>query len=146
MIVVELDSLEVFGRHGVLDEERRDGQTFIYDVRLEVGDGALSDKIEDAVDYREVAELRPRGLRRASVQPDRGPRRGRCRCAHRSLRGRAGACASPQASPRWGAGRLLGGYRRAGFFFLTSEIETRYPSPAALRTTVPLPVPTDAST
>lgn len=56
MIVVELDSLEVFGRHGVLDEERRDGQTFIYDVRLEVGDGALSDKIEDAVDYREVAE------------------------------------------------------------------------------------------
>ena len=55
MIVVELDSLEIFGRHGVLDEERRDGQIFFYDVRLEVGDGALSDKIEDAVDYREVA-------------------------------------------------------------------------------------------
>jgi 7,8-dihydroneopterin aldolase/epimerase/oxygenase len=56
MIVVELESLEVFGRHGVLDEERRDGQMFLYDVRLEVGDGALSDRIEDAVDYREVAE------------------------------------------------------------------------------------------
>ena len=56
MIVVELDSLEIFGRHGVLDEERRDGQSFLYDVRLEVGDAALSDKIEDAVDYREVAE------------------------------------------------------------------------------------------
>ena len=56
MIVVELDSLEIFGRHGVLEEERRDGQTFFYDVRLEVGDGALSDRIEDAVDYREVAE------------------------------------------------------------------------------------------
>ena len=56
MIVVELEALEVFGRHGVLDEERRDGQTFFYDVRLEVGDGALSDRIEDAVDYREVAD------------------------------------------------------------------------------------------
>lgn len=55
MIVVELESLEIFGRHGVLDEERRDGQTYLYDVRLEVGDGALSDRIEDAVDYREVA-------------------------------------------------------------------------------------------
>ncbi len=57
MIVVELESLEVFGRHGVLEEERRDGQTFLYDIWLEVGDGALSDRIEDAVDYREVADL-----------------------------------------------------------------------------------------
>jgi dihydroneopterin aldolase len=56
MIVVELEALEIFGRHGVLDEERRDGQTFLYDVRLEVGDAALSDLIEDAVDYREVAD------------------------------------------------------------------------------------------
>jgi dihydroneopterin aldolase len=56
MITVELDSLEVFGRHGVLEEERRAGGTFLYDIRLEVGDGALSDRIEDAVDYREVAE------------------------------------------------------------------------------------------
>ena len=56
MIVVELDSLEVFGRHGVIEEERRDGATFLYDVRLEVGEGALSDRIEDAVDYREVAD------------------------------------------------------------------------------------------
>ena len=56
MIVVELDSLEVFGRHGVLDEERREGQIFLYDVRLEVPDAALSDRIEDAVDYRLVAE------------------------------------------------------------------------------------------
>jgi dihydroneopterin aldolase len=56
MIVVELEGLEVFGRHGVLEEERRDGATFLYDIRLEVGDGALSDRIEDAVDYREVAD------------------------------------------------------------------------------------------
>jgi len=56
MIVVELKRLELFGRHGVLDEEKRDGGTFLYDVRIEVGDAALSDRIEDAVDYREVAE------------------------------------------------------------------------------------------
>ena len=56
MIVVELDSLEVFGRHGVLEEERSGGQMFLYDVRLEVSDAALSDRIEDAVDYRLVAE------------------------------------------------------------------------------------------
>jgi len=56
VIVVELEALEVFGRHGVLDEERRQGQTFLYDVRLEVSDTAFSDRIEDAVDYREVAD------------------------------------------------------------------------------------------
>ena len=54
-MIVELEGLEVFGRHGVLDDERRDGQTFLYDIRLEVSDAALSDRIEDAVDYREVA-------------------------------------------------------------------------------------------
>ena len=54
-MIVELEGLEVFGRHGVLDEERRDGQPFLYDIRLEVSDAALSDRIEDAVDYRDVA-------------------------------------------------------------------------------------------
>jgi dihydroneopterin aldolase len=56
MITVELEGLEVFGRHGVEEEERREGATFLYDIRLEVSDAALSDRIEDAVDYGEVAE------------------------------------------------------------------------------------------
>jgi dihydroneopterin aldolase len=56
VIVVELEGLEVFGRHGVEEEERREGQIFLYDVRLEVSDAALSDRIEDAVDYRSVAD------------------------------------------------------------------------------------------
>ncbi|HYY04842.1 MAG TPA: dihydroneopterin aldolase [Gaiellaceae bacterium] len=55
MIEVELRALRVFGRHGVTDEERERGQDFLYDVRLDVPDGALSDRIEDAVDYRDVA-------------------------------------------------------------------------------------------
>ena len=55
-ILVEVAGLEVFGRHGVLPRERQEGQTFLFDVQLEVGEGALSDRIEDAVDYRLVAE------------------------------------------------------------------------------------------
>jgi dihydroneopterin aldolase len=55
VITVELRGLELHGRHGVLDEERRDGQRFLFDLWLEVpGEAARSDRIEDAVDYREV--------------------------------------------------------------------------------------------
>jgi dihydroneopterin aldolase len=52
---VELIGLHVFGYHGVEEEERRLGQLFLYDVELEVGDRGASDRIEDAVDYREIA-------------------------------------------------------------------------------------------
>jgi len=54
MILLELHGLELFGRHGVLEEEQREGQTFLFDVELEVPDAALSDRIEEAIDYREV--------------------------------------------------------------------------------------------
>jgi 7,8-dihydroneopterin aldolase/epimerase/oxygenase len=55
MTTVELAGLEVFGYHGVNEDERRDGQRFLYDLELEVGEAGSSDRIEDAVDYREVA-------------------------------------------------------------------------------------------
>jgi dihydroneopterin aldolase len=55
MTVVEIQGLELHGRHGALDEEREAGQRFLFDVRLEVGDAAArSDRLEDAVDYRHV--------------------------------------------------------------------------------------------
>ena len=54
-MIVELEGLEIFGRHGVLEDERHDGRNFFYDISLEVSDAALSDRLEDAVDYREVA-------------------------------------------------------------------------------------------
>jgi dihydroneopterin aldolase len=57
MIVVEVKGLELFGRHGVGYEERARGQTFLYDLRLEVSDAALSDRLEDTVDYVAVAEV-----------------------------------------------------------------------------------------
>ena len=53
-MIVELYALEVFGYHGVLPEEAQEGQTFLVDVELEVDEPA-ADRIEDAVDYREVA-------------------------------------------------------------------------------------------
>jgi dihydroneopterin aldolase len=55
-MILELEGLSVFGRHGVLEEERGDGQEFLYDIALDVGDAGASDRIEDAVDYREVAD------------------------------------------------------------------------------------------
>ena len=57
MILVELHGIELFGYHGVLEEERREGQSFLFDLDVEVGDGALSDRIEDAVDYRELVAV-----------------------------------------------------------------------------------------
>jgi dihydroneopterin aldolase len=57
MTVVELHGLELFGYHGVNESEKEHGQPFLYDLQLEVGDAGLSDRIEDAVDYRDVAAV-----------------------------------------------------------------------------------------
>ena len=54
-MIVELNGLELHGRHGVLERERSEGQRFLFDVELEVGDAGATDRIEDAVDYRLVA-------------------------------------------------------------------------------------------
>jgi 7,8-dihydroneopterin aldolase/epimerase/oxygenase len=51
---VELVGLEVFGRHGVEDDEREQGRVFVYDVALDVPEPA-SDDLEATVDYRAVA-------------------------------------------------------------------------------------------
>ena len=53
---IALHGIEVRGYHGVLDDERREGQRFLFDVELELGEeAARTDRIEDAVDYRDVA-------------------------------------------------------------------------------------------
>jgi dihydroneopterin aldolase len=53
---VELHGLQVYGHHGVEDEEQRLGQLFVYDVELEVGERGASDRLAEAVDYTKVAE------------------------------------------------------------------------------------------
>ena len=58
-LAIELQGLELWGHHGVLEEERRDGQRFLVDVELEPrhATAATSDAIEDAVDYRRVVAV-----------------------------------------------------------------------------------------
>jgi dihydroneopterin aldolase len=55
-VKIELAGIELFGYHGVLPAERERGQTFWYDVELEVGEWGADDRIEDAVDYRLVLD------------------------------------------------------------------------------------------
>jgi dihydroneopterin aldolase len=54
-VKVELRGLQLFGYHGVDDDEQQMGQLFLYDVELEVGDRGVDDRIEHAVDYTLVA-------------------------------------------------------------------------------------------
>ena len=54
-MILELYGLEVFGRHGVLEEEKRDGQVFVYDIEVEIAE-PTADRIDAAVDYRLVAD------------------------------------------------------------------------------------------
>ncbi|MFN2628869.1 MAG: dihydroneopterin aldolase [Gaiellaceae bacterium] len=54
-MIVELSGLRIFGRHGVFPQEREKGQDFLYDVELDVGERGVSDRLEEAVDYDEVA-------------------------------------------------------------------------------------------
>ena len=55
---IELRGLELHAHHGVLEQERREGQRFLFDIEVEAGElAATSDRIEDAVDYRDLAAV-----------------------------------------------------------------------------------------
>jgi dihydroneopterin aldolase len=54
-VAIELRGLRLHGRHGVYAHEKEQGQDFVFDVQLDVGERGLSDRLEDAVDYSEVA-------------------------------------------------------------------------------------------
>jgi dihydroneopterin aldolase len=55
---ITLKGLRVRGFHGVLPEERRDGQDFVVDVALslDLAPAAASDDVADTVHYGELAE------------------------------------------------------------------------------------------
>ncbi|WP_029259662.1 MULTISPECIES: dihydroneopterin aldolase [unclassified Microbacterium] len=55
---IVLTGLTVFGRHGVFEHERRDGQEFTIDLRLRLSlaQAAVSDEVRDTVHYGELAE------------------------------------------------------------------------------------------
>lgn len=50
--------IECFGRHGVFDHERREGQTFVVDLTLGVDTrpAAASDDLADTVDYGSLVD------------------------------------------------------------------------------------------
>jgi len=54
---IVLTGLRVFGRHGVFDFERAEGQDFVIDVELELDTrvAAASDELDDTVDYGALA-------------------------------------------------------------------------------------------
>lgn len=56
--LITLTGLRVFGRHGVFDFERENGQEFVIDVtlRLDLAAAAASDDLLDTVHYGELAE------------------------------------------------------------------------------------------
>ena len=54
-----IQGLEVYGHHGVAPEEKVLGQRLYFDVRLTVEEcrAALTDNVQDTVDYTEVMDL-----------------------------------------------------------------------------------------
>ena len=52
---LELRGLHVFGYHGVEEEEKRLGQLFLFDLELEVAERGADDRLENAIDYTQVA-------------------------------------------------------------------------------------------
>jgi dihydroneopterin aldolase len=54
---IEIRGLRAFGRHGVFEQERRDGQTFVIDavLELDLAPAASSDALSDTVDYGTLA-------------------------------------------------------------------------------------------
>lgn len=56
--VIEVEGLELFAHHGLLEEERKNGQVFLIDLRLELADcpACESDDINETVDYAAVVD------------------------------------------------------------------------------------------
>jgi dihydroneopterin aldolase len=57
VITVEVANFRLFGRHGVHAHEKQNGQDFVFDVALDVGDRGADDVYANAVDYREIQRV-----------------------------------------------------------------------------------------
>jgi dihydroneopterin aldolase len=55
-MIVEIRGLELHGKHGVDEEERSEGQTFLVDITLDVADPA-EDELEATFDYRRARDV-----------------------------------------------------------------------------------------
>ncbi|MDF1487728.1 dihydroneopterin aldolase [Tessaracoccus caeni] len=53
---IVLSGIRAVGHHGVFAHERRDGQPFVVDVELRLPVDEISDRLENTVNYAEVAQ------------------------------------------------------------------------------------------
>ena len=56
---VEIQGLSIYTRHGVTEAEQEVGQRLVIDVEFDVPDcdAVLTDRLEDTIDYAEVADI-----------------------------------------------------------------------------------------
>lgn len=56
--IISLSGLRVFGHHGVLPEEREQGQTFVIDVKawVDIHEAAASDDLSATLNYAAMAD------------------------------------------------------------------------------------------
>ena len=58
-VTIEISGLSLFTHVGVTEAERQVGQRLLVDLRIDVGevDATVTDRIEDTVDYSQVAQM-----------------------------------------------------------------------------------------
>ena len=58
-VEVEVQGLSIYTRHGVTEAEQEVGQRLVIDVEFDVPDcdAVLTDRLEDTIDYAEVADI-----------------------------------------------------------------------------------------
>jgi dihydroneopterin aldolase len=58
-VTIEVSGLSLYTHVGVTEAEREVGQRLLVDLRLDIGDvdATITDRLEDTVDYSEVAQL-----------------------------------------------------------------------------------------
>ena len=57
MITVRVDDLRLRARHGVHRHEKEQAQEFVFHIELDVGERGTSDRLGEAVDYREIPRV-----------------------------------------------------------------------------------------
>ncbi|MBI1729526.1 dihydroneopterin aldolase [Candidatus Acetothermia bacterium] len=56
MASIQIRSIEVYGHHGVFEQERQQGQFFKIDLKLKLREMPKRDELSETVDYAEVIE------------------------------------------------------------------------------------------
>ena len=51
-----IKDMEIFGYHGLYDEEKKNGQTFILNIKYILNRHVINDNIAETLDYAEVME------------------------------------------------------------------------------------------